>query len=191
MKKLLLLIATFAFFTSVQEVHAEGAYAGITGGLNWLQEKRNQHVDVDLDAGHIFTGTIGYGCDCGLRAEGELGYRYNRFSKLELKDYNLRLHGNIRLWSVMANVLYDLPVDFCVQPYVGAGIGYAKTTTHLKHKPVGVSDVSSTEGFTHQFIAGAQHPLNDYLSLDAKYRYQKTQHLTHNQSVELGLVYAF
>ena len=34
MKKLLLLIATSLLITNAQEIHAEGVYAGATGGLN-------------------------------------------------------------------------------------------------------------------------------------------------------------
>ena len=146
---------------------------------------------MDLKTGYTGTGTIGYGWDCGLRLESELGYRYNKISKIKLEGEKLDLHGNMHSWSAMANVLYNLPLDFCLQPYVGAGIGYAKHYAHMKLSPSGETLKGHVDGFTHQLIAGVEYPLNDCLSLDTKYRYQKTHHVNHNQSVEMGLVYAF
>lgn len=191
MKKLLLLIATCALFTTVQEIHAEGAYAGLTGGLNWLEDISHHQSEADFNTGCTGAGVLGYRWDSGLRLEGELAYRYNGISKVKYLGQNLHLHGNVHTWSTMANVLYSLPVDFYLKPYVGAGIGYAKSTLEIEHKPSHLSTSGSIDGFTHQFIAGVEYPLNDYLSLDTKYRYQKLHHADHNQSVEAGLVYAF
>jgi len=43
-------------------------------------------------------------------------------------DYSFDVLGtdvDVDVFGVMANVYVDLPVDFIVQPYVGAGIGWA------------------------------------------------------------------
>jgi opacity protein-like surface antigen len=132
---------------------------------------------------------LGYRWDCGLRLEGEVGYKYNEISKVKLAGNRVDVKGDVYTWSTMANVLYNLPVDFCLQPYVGAGIGYAKSHSHEKQD--GVSVKESVDGFAHQLIAGVEYPLTHCLSLDTKYRYQKIQHQNYNQSVEMGLVYAF
>lgn len=191
MNKLLLIIATCVLFASSQEVKADNYYAGATGGLNWIQGYHHHDSSLNYKTGYTGVGTVGYRCDCGLRLEGELGYRYNKISKVKFEGERLGLHGNSHSWSMMANVLYNIPVEFCLQPYVGAGIGYAKHHIHVKHAPTESSYKNHTDGFTYQFIAGAEYPLNECLSLDTKYRYQKTNNVNNNQSVELGLVYAF
>ena len=64
---------------------------------------------------------------------GGLGYRFNEMFRADVTfdgafDYEFQVAGvdvDVDVYSVMANVYFDLPVNFVVQPYIGAGIGWA------------------------------------------------------------------
>lgn len=191
MKKILLLIATCVLLANTEDIKADGVYAGATGGLNWIQEAHKDDAKLSFKRGYIGAVNLGYRWDCGLRLETEVAYRYNKMNQLKGIEGLVHPCGKGRTWSYMANVLYSFPVDFYIKPYVGAGIGYAHAMLRFNDKQTGLSVKAYKDGFAHQFIAGAEFPLSDCLSLDTKYRYQKTHDLKNNQSVETGLVYSF
>lgn len=190
MKKLLLIIAACASFANSQ-IDADNAYAGVTGGVNFINTYRHDGQSIEFKPGATGAATLGYKVDCGLRTEAEFGYRYNRFSKIKVDGIRIDGRGHVNSWSTMANVIYDLPTYVCVQPYVGVGVGYAKYRVSTKHVPTNTVVKHSLDGFTHQFLAGVEYPLDYSLSLDVKYRYQKTHNVDYQQSVECGLVCAF
>jgi outer membrane protein OmpA-like peptidoglycan-associated protein len=74
----------------------------------------------------------------------------------------------------MVNALYDIPVNFPVVPYVGAGVGYAR----IKADGVNIAGTTvmddTSNKFAYQGIVGAAYRMTDNLKLGLEYRYFAT-----------------
>jgi opacity protein-like surface antigen len=113
--------------------------------------------------------------ETAFAAFGAVGVRLDRFRiEAEVGHYSNDVTGrsndtNVTTTSVMANVLYDIPVVDRLSLSLGAGIGLAdidwKTDNGLL-----VSDVSAVT-FAFQGIAEAAFELTDRISLFAAYRF--------------------
>lgn len=189
MKKLFFALAALmaiALPKAAQAVDVEGTYASAIGGLNFLSYDRD-HYSVNFKAGWLAGAAIGYRFCEGFRVEGEAIYRYNRTKDVKFKHQD-RVHigGHLRTWSFMANGIYEVPVCWCVTPYVGAGIGYDTTK-------VQVCNVKGDKnGFAWQVLAGALYPIDDCLEMALEYRFHhgKEKDL-YNNSVDLRLNWFF
>jgi outer membrane protein OmpA-like peptidoglycan-associated protein/outer membrane protein W len=138
---------------------------------------------LELDNGWMAAIGAGYAFANGFRAEGELAYRSNDVS-------DAFSSASIDATSAMANLFYDFHREGEVQPYIGAGVGYASV------EPEGTS---SDSGLAWQALAGFSVPVRPQLSLDVGYRYFRVNDLdfsgisadyTH-QAVTVGLRYQF
>ncbi len=65
---------------------------------------------------------MGYAFDNGFRFEGEVSHRYNGFELQGGGD-----DGDIHAWTGMLNAYYDFNRDGGIEPYVGVGVGTART----------------------------------------------------------------
>ena len=141
----------FAILTGAS-VHAENFYAGVFGGPNWSSHKH---------PGYLVGMDVGYRWCNGIRAELEGSYR---------DEHEL---------AGLVNAYYDFnpyPVcNFCLAPFVGAGVGYAK------------------HSFAWQLIAGLNYPLQDNIDLSLSYRFFNLacHENIHNHGLALGLNYHF
>ena len=143
---------------------AQGWYAGLEGGTNWVQK-----VDIDtgnttfavtdlsahFNTGWALLGTVGY--DFGtLRVEFEAGYRDNTISSFTTTGGFVATPTNADLDEVtlMGNVLFDvsLPPNFVLS--FGAGLGADDVTL----KAAGTSSASNWS-FAYQGIAGLSYSL--------------------------------
>ncbi len=114
----------------------EGLYISGGVGANFVGTLQSSHdyTQVYTDTGPVGLMAAGWGFGNGLRAEIEGSYRSNGISGISTLRSN-GLHeplgnssGTVRTYAVMANVAYDIPLHpfaLPVQPYVGAGVGYA------------------------------------------------------------------
>ena len=113
--------------------HAQSAMSADPGfyvtGSAGLSMPRDSDIDgtgvnttASLDEGWgAFLGA-GYGFANGIRGELEFGHLRNGFDSIG----GANATGDAKIWSAMANVLYDFRMGWPVIPYVGAGIGVAR-----------------------------------------------------------------
>lgn len=114
----------------------QGLYIGAEVGANFAGtlSASQQTTKVYTDPGPLGLIALGWGFGNGLRTEIEGSYRSNSVSgvsTLRAGGSTLPLTnvtGNVQTYAVMANIAYDIPLHpfgLPLQPYVGAGAGYA------------------------------------------------------------------
>jgi opacity protein-like surface antigen len=130
---------------------------------------------------------IGYGFGDGFRVQLDGNFYHNTASKADFSNYGINYGGSKVVgyenkYGPMVNVLYDIPVDFPVTPYVGAGVGYQWVNAKY-HSGIGINDgfnnnpgvaFSGAKGsFAYDVIAGVSYPLPMVpgLSLTLEYRF--------------------
>ena len=180
-----------------------GIYIGAGAGSNWLQDS---DINVRGTAGSVLRGAIpgadsdgklqnengwvgvlsvGWGFGNGLRAELEGNFRENSTDSLSgfgAQRFN-NIGGKTRNWGAMANVYYDFDLEALfngprwVQPYLGVGIGWARTQLD------GVDGVTSNgtrllidgedDVFAYQGIVGLGFPIQSVpgLAITTEYRF--------------------
>ncbi len=93
--------------------------------------------------------------------------------------------GDIKSWTVMGNVIYDILPDFVIDPFVGAGIGVnhmkANFTGQFSNVPGALSATNpafqnltvddSDTAFAWQVLGGLSWKATDQLNVDLTYRY--------------------
>lgn len=166
-----------------------GLYVGGELGANWQQNQKITGVSVKGEKsiknpggkyengfGPALIGSVGYGFGNGLRAEGELNYRY---TNNKIKDVDGG-HGSLdhHTYGMMANVLYDINGVPYVTPYVGAGVGLEMVSTRgfklqaNGDNSQGYSFSGDNPHFGAQAIAGVAVPTGvPGLDVTAEYRF--------------------
>jgi outer membrane protein OmpA-like peptidoglycan-associated protein len=162
-----------------------GPYVGLGGGLNVLQDQLERPSlagaggrSYTFDPGATGHADIGYGFGNGLRIEieGDVGDDHVRGLRAALPG---RAGGFERQYGGLLNVLYDIPVDGAVHPYIGLGAGYQQVELKgVNSGPYGFAFDAGSRGesggnFAYQAIAGLSYPIPgvDRLSLTLDYRF--------------------
>lgn len=168
MYKLLSMIATVVAIALPQVVQAnDGLYVGGMAGVNFLDVHAGHHKKVGTKAGYTLGGVVGYKFCDDFRLEGEISYRNNSYKHLKYHSQKVDLSGNTKAWSFMANGYYDLPVQWVVTPYVGAGIGYDKFCGKAASAKV------SDEGFAWQVMTGVNYDLCQGVQVNLEYKFHE------------------
>lgn len=117
-------------------------------------------------------GSFGYAWSNHFRFEVEGGYTDPKLASLKLNGVKASV-GNVdvREYTAMGNLLYDLPISESWYLTVGGGAGYGWTSLDL-----GSSKIKSA-GFTYQGIAGITYKLTNSTDLQLDYRYVTTSGL--------------
>ena len=177
----------------------QGLYVGAGAGANFAETLSSSHgtTKIDGDPGAAGVVAFGWGFGNGLRAEVEGSARWNHndsISTLRVNGQTLPLSnvgGSARLYAGMANLAYDIPVHpfgLPVQPYVGAGAGYAWLDFHnaggdgrgtfllgngntFGPGPDRVS-FGSAGAFAYQAMAGVSVPITALPGLQATFEYR-------------------
>lgn len=206
MKKLLLLLASFTLFTAAdaqaQEWCAEECccvdqtdfYAEIASGVNFLQNTKTNGNKATYDTGYLVSGIVGYRWCHGLRLEAEYAYRRNAISRIHFFQEGSSKHGHFQTSSIMANLLWDLPLSSwgcgcLVQPYIGAGIGYDFQKMNASNSRV--SFHQKWRHFSWQAIAGLSYPIFCNTELTLEYKYHQGGCEFRNQSLGIGILCHF
>jgi opacity protein-like surface antigen len=141
---------------------------------------------------------FGRAFDSGLRTELELGYQPSSLKTARTSeiipfipagDYG-STSGHANATTLMANLLYDIPTGFALQPFIGAGAGVVHTAIDAHSVgafcPIcavpaicfpagcGFSNLRIDDGddeFGWQAIGGVSWPFADLWALDLTYRY--------------------
>jgi opacity protein-like surface antigen len=149
-----------------------GSYIGIAGGLTIPDDSdiRGSGINSKVDFDETASGSIlaGHAFENGLRGEFELTGR-----KADVDDVSGSSAGTgeVQVWNVMANIIYDFQSTAKISPYLGAGIGYA-IPDYDGVRPVGGSVLSDSNGnLAYQGIAGVGYKLSRRFTLFSDYRY--------------------
>ncbi|MGE0409209.1 MAG: OmpA family protein [Amphiplicatus sp.] len=174
----------------------EGLYGAIGAGITHIAadrdvktvtSPRNFEVDADYQNGVGIYGALGYEYGNGWRTELEFNHRDNdarHWTSMPPVFSGFSggaLSGGISSWAFMANILRDFNPDQKINPYIGAGIGFAQLNAELSGAAPGAANGLTPlvvddrhDGFAYQAIAGVAIGLAENLSLDISYRYFRT-----------------
>lgn len=170
-------------------------YAKILSGANFLQNTTLTGNKSNYETGYLVAASVGYyGCH-GFHVEGEYAYRRNRIKNIHLFSEGKAHHGHFQTSSLMANVLWDLPLwawgcSLCnTRPFLGAGIGYDWQQMHASNSRVIFSQ--KWRHFAWQLMAGLTYPLFCQTELTLEYKFHQGGSHFYNHSLGVGLVYSF
>lgn len=171
-----------------------GFYIGGFGGANFISTSRDCGQNRrHFDTGYVFTASLGYRWCHNVRFEFEYGYRNNKGHHRD-SDISARRHRHFTQNAYMFNGFYDIAMcnDWCLKPFVGAGIGYAQSRNgHYNFDSVSYNR-NKRNGFAWQIIAGLAYPICDEVDLSLEYRFFKTrERRLYNNDVGVGLKYYF
>ncbi|MEL6323939.1 MAG: outer membrane protein [Pseudomonadota bacterium] len=130
-------------------------------------------------------GGAGYDFDNSFRLETTFGYRAgdtdvdpdtNGLPVLGgIQASPLNEDGNAQVWDAMANLLYDVPTQGRVTPYLGVGVGLANVKLSARNLQINGAAVNgfsdSDTSFAYQALAGLGFAVTDNLTLDLGYRW--------------------
>lgn len=185
MKKTLLLL-TVAFLGASFQAQAitYKEYIALRGGYAAMKHQTQEHYkdavkplknDWDGDAG---IGSVAYGLKVGyLRAEVEGNATSTTKETKNFRSdgypYNMSTTSRINTTSVMFNSYLELPVDFPLRPYIGAGAGMAHVKAKFKNRTDDSENSTNFSGnhFAWQVGAGLAYEITPEWSIDLGYRF--------------------
>ena len=215
--------ALLAFCLPADAHQLRGTYAAIEAGASWIGNDERFFQDSifttsdfiydeyrgEFDRGWALFGSIGYAFENRIRVELELGYRDNDFDQLyDSSSSPIDSGGGLSEFSIMANLLYDIPLGKRWSVSLGGGVGMDRA--NLKVDTLDFDD--SDWRFAYQGIAGVNYAIGERTQLFLNYRFlhvdapefswyeDVTPGITHRtiflsdinkQSVSLGLRFAF
>jgi opacity protein-like surface antigen len=165
-KAIFLATTAVALVLMSSPANAEGLYVSVFGGPNFQQDSSGVNFGTfsgddattsyaeSADTGFVLGAAVGARLDRwanGLRSELEVSYRRNDVSG---EWYNYTDAGedsatgtigaNTSTFAIMANLWYDFDVAWKAKPYVGAGVGWARSSLDVG---VAVTDESFCCGY--------------------------------------------
>ncbi|MBX9634910.1 MAG: outer membrane beta-barrel protein [Magnetospirillum sp.] len=174
MKTFLLTAAIAASVFAVTEAKAEWYGSASAGGL-FLQDRdgtvSGSKVKVEYEPGFAVYAAAGYKFDKGFRLETELGYGQAGYDSLTVNGTKYAANGDINLYTGTVNGFYDIKTGTAFTPYVGAGLGAARSEVSAANiAGVRLDDTSSTD-FTVLGEAGVNYAVGTKTSIGVAYRY--------------------
>ncbi|MBI1365305.1 MAG: OmpA family protein [Alphaproteobacteria bacterium] len=188
------LIAGAAMLAMAPAAHAyEGLYGAIGAGLSYI----NQDQDIEATSGPLLFdanadykngvgaySALGYEYGNGWRTELEFSYRRNHARQwvgdnLSFSGFpGSTLSGDVKSYSIMANLIRDLNPSGAINPFVGIGAGAVRISQNLTgvnpvalngFSPMSVND--SDWAFGYQALGGFAIRVAEGVTLDVSYRY--------------------
>ncbi|MEJ0062233.1 MAG: OmpA family protein [Alphaproteobacteria bacterium] len=165
----------------------EGPYVGLGAGVTIPMEDEIESKTglpphkLSFDPGPAVHGQAGYAWGNGLRTELELGYSMADFDKSTNPFGNpaLGASGDYSVFNAMANLFYDMDINWFLTPYVGLGVGYGHiwgnglTVAGSPTTSVGATD-GDAGNFAYQAIGGFSYEFAGHWAATLDYRYLST-----------------
>lgn len=147
---------------------AHRLYVGAGAGLNEVTDSTPSNGNTyDFGSGYNILGTVGYRWTPNIRTELELDYRRAAMDNIN----GVKANGAQKMLSFSGNVLYDFNNSSRFTPYVGAGVGVARTRWHNVNAP-GLPNINDSDNsFQWQLIGGVSTPISPRTALYVDYRY--------------------
>lgn len=166
--------ALLAVIATSQTASAKDWYLGGSIGYNQTSDQEsegpNRIVDVEYEEGYALSSYVGFRHSENLRFEGELAFRRNDGEELSFNGVERNFAGaGTESYSLLANVLYDIPTSSAVTPYVGVGAGIGFLENDFVYGPAVFED--NDTAFVYQGIVGASMPVTDRIDLFVDGRY--------------------
>jgi OOP family OmpA-OmpF porin len=177
------LLGAAAALTLAANAHAapNGWYAGLEGGATLLNDNKGreaitngaatiiEHPNISFDNGWAVLATVGF--EWGQwRFEGEAGYRHNDINRIQLTSAIAGGWDDVSQLTLMANMLYDIPLGDRFSLSLGAGVGVDRV--EFKWPGIGLSDDDWRLAW--QGIAGLNYAISPNVELFVDYRYLNT-----------------
>jgi opacity protein-like surface antigen len=169
-----------SFLLTANAYSADGLYISADAGLAILSDadatdpsQPGITATMGYDAGVSFLAALGYKMQ-NFRCEGEIGYQINDFDKQSAFGMDLDLAGDQTALSFLANVYYDIPTNSRFTPFITAGVGVVKVDINDLRYPASTWQEPYNDDDTvlaGQLGAGVAFAMNDYFSIDLKYRF--------------------
>ena len=161
-----------------------GFYIGAYGGGSFIQDSffgRTTPVrwvdEVEYQAGWNVGGFLGYRFCCGLRLEGEIGYRKAELDQVIIHTgatnaaaTDLR-KSDFQVFNYMINAIYECSFvlcDCCWKPYFGAGFG--AVNVDIDTSATGFDLIDDDTTYAYQLIIGLAYPACECLDIALEYR---------------------
>jgi len=175
----------------------KSVYVGVDAGVMLVEDTKldlnddddlfdvNTAINIDHKLG--FDADLVAGYDFGLvRGEIELGYKRASIDEVQIDTVltgitqangttPLDADGSARVWSAMANVLFDFGDEDGWSGFLGAGVGYASVKYDLEVPFAGdlgsIDDSDSDGTIAWQVLAGIRKSITPNIDLGLKYRF--------------------
>jgi opacity protein-like surface antigen len=201
-KRVLLATTAMAILAGAGQAQAGDLYISVFGGANFFADQSvvldptgdTEAFSSDADTGFVLGGAIGTHLDKwakGLRVELEASYRRNDIGGSWTTDgignggaggEGGFIDGNMSTFAIMANTWYDIDIGSKYRPYVGGGVGWARThgdvqfiETVVNSAPVSSNSVGTEEdsnsGFVWQLGVGLNYEVMPDVDVGIDYRY--------------------
>jgi OmpA-OmpF porin, OOP family len=207
-KTILLASAAAAALIIAEPAQAQGLYFSASGGANFMEDesaafflgKSTYGAQFDPDTGFLLETAVGLELDRwlhGLKVEMAMSYRRNKLggewtattdeiigpSSVQAAAIATgAITGHMSTFALMANAWYEFNVGSRFKPYLGGGVGWARSKTDgvfqepdvlidaLAVDPFDGFSVTSS-GFAYQLGAGVTSEVMPGVSLGLGYRY--------------------
>lgn len=166
---------------------AFGGYTYVPGNIGNVTNLGLTRSDTSFKPGFDAGGSLGFKSN-PMRYEGELTYLKSNLDHFNVNG--VRQTSPLGYTSAalgLANVYYDFPgITMDIQPFLGAGIGYAWVQNKLNSTgPYGSTSFSnSNSAFAYQATGGLTYNFAENYALSLGYRYVATTNIS-----ELGQMY--
>jgi opacity protein-like surface antigen len=166
-------------FIDIPNIYSKGSLGLVMASESYSLGGDNDY-NAEFSPGFQLSGAIGGKLDNGIRLEGELLYENAALKQISGmaagSTFNTEnVSGDINFMAFMGNVLYDIPMNSRLTPYVMGGVGFAGIKLdHFKpDNSVIANDLDYV--FASQFGAGFAFDLDNRTKIEIGYRYLETQ----------------
>lgn len=218
LKRLLLASSALALFAGAGTAQADGLYISVFGGANWTEDSSASLFATDgptdstanswssdADTGFIVGGAVGTHLDkwvTGLKVELEASYRRSDVGGVwNVTDFDTgvidpgnvvtgSIDANLSTFAVMANAWYEHDMGWKVRPYIGGGIGWARTNSNgaLLTTTGSTEDTwdRDNDGFAWQLGIGFNYEAAPGVDVGLGYRYFNGPDINQPFTINLG-----
>jgi opacity protein-like surface antigen len=217
LKRVLLASSALAMLAGASQAQADGLYISVLGGANFTEDSSaslfatdgptdstQNSWATDADTGFLIGGAVGTHLDKwakGLKVELEASYRRNDVGGIwVVSDFdtgvldftsNGTIDANLSTFAVMANVWYEHDMGWKVRPYVGGGVGWARTNFNGALLTSTGADTEDTwdrenDGFAWQLGIGFNYQAAPGVDVGLGYRYFSGPDINQPYTINLG-----